>query len=117
MKALAWLLGLALCTACASETATTTASQPTAHIALAERGKALFRNKGCATCHVNKRLEGETGIIAMGPVLTDYTNDPVWLRRWLHDPQSVRPGTQMPNLQLAPDEIEDLIAFLNQTQE
>jgi cytochrome c1 len=47
------------------------------------------------------------------PNLTDYTNDPVFLRRWLADPAAVKPGTPMPDLDVAPEEIEDLIAFLN----
>ena len=48
------------------------------------------------------------------PELTNYTNDPAFLRRWLADPPAARPGTNMPNLNLSPAEIEDLIAFLNE---
>lgn len=80
-----------------------------------ERGRALFRNKGCITCHVNNQVEGQTGVLGpIGPNLTNYTNDPEFLRRWLADPPAVRPGTQMPNLRLSTAEIEDLIAFLNE---
>ncbi len=79
-------------------------------------GKALFAAKGCATCHVNRRAVETHGecCAGVGPDLTDYTNDPAFLRRWLADPPAVRPGTQMPNLNLSAVEIEDLIAFLNE---
>ncbi len=84
----------------------------------AERGKALFLAKGCATCHVNRRVPGRTGEFARAygardaPDLTGYANDPDLLRRWLRDPAAVKPGTAMPNLNLSDDEIADLIAFL-----
>ena len=83
-----------------------------------ERGRALFLAKGCATCHVNGRIAGRTGEFSGGyparsPDLTNYTNDPDLLRRWLRDPAAVKPGTAMPNLHLSDDEIADLIAFLN----
>jgi nitric oxide reductase subunit C len=34
------------------------------------------------------------------------------LARWLRDPQSVKPGTAMPNLNLKAQEIADLVAYL-----
>lgn len=81
----------------------------------AEQGRALFRNKGCVTCHLNRRVEGESRVMDFGaPNLTDYSNDPDFLRRWLTNPSAVRPGTRMPNLHLSADEIESLIAFLNE---
>ena len=84
----------------------------------AERGEVLFRAKGCATCHVHRRVPGRTGEFGDGypaaaPDLTSYANDPELLRRWLRDPRAVKPTTAMPNLGLADDEINDLIAFLN----
>jgi cytochrome c2 len=79
-----------------------------------EHGRELFRNKGCVTCHQNDRVEGETGIYGIGPNLTDYRNDAEFLRQWLADPGEVRPNTQMPDLDLSAEEIEALIAFLNE---
>lgn len=86
----------------------------------ADEGKALFLAKGCATCHQHAAVQTSYGF-SIGPDLTNYTNSPEFLRRWLADPQSVRPQTApafgpsnvMPNLHLSPDEIEALIAFLN----
>jgi cytochrome c oxidase subunit 2 len=83
----------------------------------AAQGRALFRDKGCVTCHINSRVEGGSEPVYFGfnaPNLTDYTNDPDFLRRWLSDPSAVRPGTDMPNLRLSQTEIENLIAFLNE---
>lgn len=96
-------------------------SQPSAApsasaITAAEQGKALFQNKGCITCHINDRVNGGRREFTMDgiPNLTAYRNDPAFLRRWLADPQAVKPGASMPNLRLQPDEIESLIAFLNE---
>ncbi len=90
-----------------------TSTAATANVAV---GQALFNAKGCATCHINRRAAVSPGECCggVGPDLSTYTNDPAFLRRWLADPAAVKPGTQMPNLNLAPTEIEDLIAFLNE---
>jgi cytochrome c1 len=74
----------------------------------------LFRNKGCVTCHANARVEGKTGLLAVGPDLTTYRNEPEFLRAWLADPKALRPDTPMPNFDLSAAEIEALIAFLNE---
>jgi cytochrome c2 len=86
----------------------------TVTVSPAEHGRALFRNKGCITCHQNDRVQGETGIFEIGPNLTAYQNDPEFLRAWLENPRAIKPETPMPDLGLTPAEIEDLIAFLNE---
>jgi mono/diheme cytochrome c family protein len=72
--------------------------------ALAKQGLALYRAKGCATCH-DHQLNG-------APNLAVYAVDPDFVRTWLHDPSAVRPDTLMPTLRLSEAEIEALIAFL-----
>lgn len=79
------------------------------------RGRTLFANKGCATCHTNRRAEAGAAL-NVGPDLTTYRNDAAFLQRWLADPAAVRPGTNMPKLNLSSQEIADLIAFLNQAR-
>jgi len=74
------------------------------------QGVALFRAKGCVSCHHHAAVEGSWG--SVGPDLTAYDADPAFLSRWLRDPAAVRPNTLMPNLGLEQDEIEALIAFL-----
>lgn len=89
------------------------AAAVTAERTPAELGAALFVAKGCRQCHVNLNAEGQT-LFQIGPNLTEYQGNPEYLRLWLADPQSIRPETLMPNLNLADDEIEALVAFLSQ---
>ncbi|HEY6110527.1 MAG TPA: hypothetical protein VIV56_16615, partial [Gemmatimonadales bacterium] len=37
--------------------------------------------------------------------------DPVWLARWLANPQAVKPGTAMPRPSLAAADVTGLVAF------
>lgn len=106
-------------TACAQVQTVSAPPTPTVQAASAERGKVMFVDKGCITCHVNNRAQTGERVFTMEgiPNLTNYQNDPAFLRRWLADPQAVRPSTTMPNLQLSASEIDDLIAFINAPRE
>lgn len=90
----------------------------------AQSGLELFRAKGCGGCHtINGYTAGQ-----IGPNLTHFmsrdvfagaifTNDLDSLRAWLRNPPKEKPmmpnnGMGMPNLNLAENEISDLIAFL-----
>ncbi len=90
-------------------------SQPATRLAEFERGRRLFVAKGCLTCHVHGQVEG-SGVVAVGPDLTERRFAAAYLRRWLANPaaaaQTAAPAT-MPNLRLSPAEIESLIAFIN----
>jgi cytochrome c1 len=79
---------------------------------LVVEGRALFLAKGCATCHRHADVGRQPGLVAVGPVLTHYEAEEAFVRRWLRDPQAIRPTTTMPNLALAEQEIEALVAFL-----
>lgn len=78
-------------------------------------GRALFLAKGCVTCHVHAEAQSKGFVnVDIGPVLTHYVapaGSP-FLRQWLANPASLRPNTQMPDLDLSAAEIESLIAFL-----
>lgn len=81
-----------------------------------ELGEQLFIVKGCITCHVNTKVELVSAhwTIDMGaPDLSKFSASPEVLRLRLKDPKLVKSDTQMPNLHLADDEIEALIAFIN----
>lgn len=85
-------------------------------ISQAEYGKQLFVAKGCITCHYNSKAASSTEYwtIDMGaPNLSKFSASPEALRLRLKDPSSVKSDTKMPNLHLADDEIEALIAFIN----
>ena len=87
-------------------------------------GRQLFLARGCVACHRAKSVPQATGTI--GPDLTgiddaarrpmlagnQLANTPENVRRWIMDPQGVKPGTPMPNLDLTDKEADDLVALL-----
>lgn len=85
----------------------------------AATGSNLFVSKGCAGCHT---IEGvSTGNV--GPNLTHLQSRTTFaavlfdmtapnLAKWLKNPPAEKPGAQMPNLNLTPDEIDKLVAYL-----
>ncbi len=88
-----------------------------------DNGRQLFQSKGCIACHVAPGVPGASGTI--GPNLTGIANTtrrrelagaipntPENLRRWVQDPQSVKPGTMMPKLGLSDKEADDIVALL-----
>lgn len=78
----------------------------------AARGKQLFYAKyGCQSCHI---ADYKTDKGYVGPALAGVGNrlTPVWMYKWLKDPNALRPGTLMPNFNLKDNEALDLTAFL-----
>ncbi len=63
----------------------------------------------CVGCHA---LDGKGGVV--GPALDGVSGrySEAELRTWLADPQSVKPGTTMPNLQLSESDLDALTTFL-----
>lgn len=88
---------------------------------LAVAGEAAFFSSGCPACHTitGSKAQGKIGpnlthvaarkVIA-GGVLSFTPQD---LARWLANPQDVKPGAKMPNLNLAPQKINDLVTYLS----
>lgn len=94
--------------------------QPAADNPDAVAGQALFRAKGCASCHTVRGYSA--GVV--GPDLTHLQGRKVFagalfdlneknLRRWLRNPPGEKPGSIMPNLNLTEAEITSLIAYLD----
>jgi mono/diheme cytochrome c family protein len=78
-----------------------------------ERGHRLFVAKGCVTCHVHGAVTG-SGVVKVGPELTQLRYPPDYLARFLEDP-TIKPPVgreRMPNLRLKQNEIAALVAFL-----
>jgi cytochrome c oxidase subunit 2 len=87
--------------------------------AAAVRGAALFDGKTCIRCH---NVGGRGAPVRVAPDLTHVAergtlgagviqNDPAHLAHWLKDPQTVKAGSHMPDLNLTDDEVSDLVAF------
>jgi hypothetical protein len=91
----------------------------TSAVSQVELGRQLFLAKGCITCHRNSRAD--TGreyvtIMTEAPDLSNYSSSPQILEIRLKDPTAARADTQMPNLGLKKEEIDALIAFLNNAE-
>ncbi len=78
----------------------------------AARGKELFYTKyACQSCHTAD-FKKDKGYV--GPSLADVGDrlTPVWIYKWLKNPNALTPGTMMPNPNLPDGEARDLTAFL-----
>lgn len=95
-------------------------SQPTTGRAVAAPSKVraqapvpqpvIFRQL-CIACHA---LKGQGGRIGPALDLVGRKYTPVYLKKWLTDPQAVKPGTKMPKLPLSKDNLKKLVAYLSQ---
>ncbi|GIG90471.1 c-type cytochrome [Plantactinospora endophytica] len=85
-----------------------------------ERGARLIQQYGCGGCHTVPRVPRAEGLV--GPPLTRFgarsyiagelPNNAENLRRWIQDPQSVEPGTAMPDLGVSETDARDIAAYL-----
>jgi len=73
-----------------------------------------YFNAVCIGCHA---VEGQGGLVgpALDGVADRYEAD--YLRKWVSDPQAVKPGTTMPNLGLKEDDLEAILNFLGTLEE
>ena len=103
-------------------TKATVANRATPTEALAVAGAQQFIASGCIGCHTVQGQDSAVGKI--GPNLTHLASrttiagatldrTPENVRRWLHDPQAVKPGALMPNLGLTPEALDKLVAYLD----
>jgi cytochrome c oxidase subunit 2 len=88
--------------------------------AAARRGQEIFTSAGCQSCHA---IRGTSASGDVGPDLTHLAsrktlgalaipNTREYLRSWIVGSQQVKPGNQMPDLDLTPDRLDDLTAYL-----
>jgi cytochrome c oxidase subunit 2 len=87
---------------------------------LARRGHSVFNEARCAGCHT---VHGSEANGLLGPDLTHVAtrstlgagtlaNTPEHLAEWIRDPQSMKPGNQMPANPLPPADLQALVAYL-----
>jgi len=90
----------------------------------ASRGHQLFQSLTCVNCH---SIQGSDTKSNAGPDLTHLasrrylgagivTNTPENLRRWLANPQDVKPGVLMPNFKLTDEQLNHLLAYFETLQ-
>jgi cytochrome c oxidase subunit 2 len=93
---------------------------PTPKSGKALAGMKLFAARTCVNCH---RLAGTAADQRVGPDLTHLAsrrmlaggavvNTPATLAQWLKNPDSIKPGSHMPNFQLSDAEVAELVAYL-----
>jgi cytochrome c oxidase subunit II len=96
------------------------ASAPAPSDALKARGQQLFVSTACSLCHA---IAGTEASATTGPDLTHVgsrrslaagtlPNSPDNLRRWIENPQRIKPGNHMPTAPLSPADLDALTAYL-----
>jgi cytochrome c oxidase subunit 2 len=86
----------------------------------AEDGRRIFESTGCINCHA---VRGTVADGRFGPDLTHLmsrdtiaagivANTPESLRKWIEDPDSIKPGSLMPAMKLKDEDLDALIAYL-----
>lgn len=82
------------------------------------QGMQLFAERRCARCHeMETRRVGESAFGELdeaGPDLRQVGSrlHGAWIAQWLKDPRSFRPDATMPKFALAPQEADDVAAYL-----
>ena len=90
----------------------------------AARGLALFQQMSCMNCHA---IDGTAAIAGVGPNLTHFGSRKILgagvvdntrenLRRWLTDPQEVKPGAKMPNFKFTDSQVTELTDYIETLQ-
>lgn len=94
--------------------------EPAAGEASAREGRDLFLKTSCVNCH---RVGQTLAIGSFGPDLTHLMsrdtigagaapNTPEQLRAWIRDPQTIKPGCLMPNMQLGENAVGKIVTYL-----
>lgn len=93
--------------------------RPAAEEPAAADGRRVFLTQSCVTCH---RVRGTPAAGTFGPDLTHLANrqtlctylpnDHDTLRRWVVDPQKLKPGCWMPAMNLSPQQVDLVVKYL-----
>jgi cytochrome c oxidase subunit II len=90
--------------------------------ALGQAGAKLIATQPCVGCHT---IRGTSLRGKIGPDLTHFgsrrgiaaetlPNTTANLRRWIHDPQAVKPGNKMPKVPLTDRQLSEITAYLEE---
>jgi cytochrome c oxidase subunit 2 len=83
-------------------------------------GRKVFYANSCVNCH---RVDGTVATGVFGPDLTHMMSrqtlgagvapmDEKSLKSWMADPHILKPGVLMPNMQLTPQQVDEVVAYL-----
>jgi cytochrome c oxidase subunit 2 len=97
-----------------------TAEQGPTQTAASDDGARQFAQLTCANCHA---IQGTSFTARIGPDLTHLNhraklagelldNTPVNLANWIAHPDTLKPGSHMPNLHLSAEQVDSLVAYL-----
>jgi cytochrome c oxidase subunit 2 len=75
-----------------------------------DQGKRYFMSNGCYGCHTVGKMGTPIGP-DLSRVGSKYSR--TYLEGWLRDPSAQRPNAHMPTLELSPQQVTDLAAFLS----
>ena len=86
----------------------------------AQEGRRVFFANSCVNCHT---IRGTSAQGAFGPDLTHLMsrgtlasgatpNSPEGLRAWVRDPQKLKVGCLMPNMQMSDVEVDQIVSYL-----
>lgn len=86
----------------------------------AQEGRRVFFANSCVNCHT---IRGTSALGAFGPDLTHLMsretlasgatpNTPETLRAWVRDPQKLKVGCLMPNMQMSDTEVDQIVSYL-----
>lgn len=120
----AGLVGWSLVTGCGrgSTGGSTGGGEPYRQVAGGDpdRGKVAIRDFGCGACHMIPGIADAQGTV--GPPLLSFgrrvyiagevPNTSAFLIQWIGAPQSIEPGTAMPNLGVTESQARDIAAYL-----
>src|SRR4051794_14604409 len=92
---------------------------PPGYLGSPSRGRMLITRYGCTACHSipGSAPEGMVGpsLAGMGSrsyIAGRYPNEPIDMEEWLQSPQTMKPGTAMPDLGVTERDARDLAAYL-----
>ena len=94
--------------------------QPAMQDGSVARGRAVFESTACINCHT---VRGTVATGQFGPDLTHLMsretlgagvalNTPEHLKIWVNDPRVMKPGALMPAMNLAQNDLDDLVAYM-----
>jgi cytochrome c oxidase subunit II len=95
--------------------------KPAVEDARVAAGRKVFFSTSCVNCHT---IRGTTAVGRFGPDLTHLMsretlgagtvkNTPDMLRAWVNDPQKIKEGCLMPDMQLSQQELDQIVAYLS----